>query len=264
MERWNGGKGQGGVQPGLALGVPLGQRVRDPLAQTQLCGAGLALLVTKPFGGSRRGAQHRLPHTFPLPIHPKPLLPTCPSRESRDCALRGHFCNVTPGRRTDPSSRRGSRRVCRRSWCSRRNTPQQIEPQEVPAQVWAPWATEHPMGSTGSSEEPGLSWVLLKRELWGGGQPLSRSYHKHSTSQRLNTSQPPPASEHPGDRATVLGTGVWGTAGSFPVPVPQRLPSARLVPLCHTSEPCPISDSRLWGNGICPPAFGFTPGDGQE
>lgn len=52
------------------------------------------------------------------------------------------------------------------------------------------------MGSTGSSEEPGLSWVLLKRELWGGGQPLSRSYHKPPTSQ------PPPASEHPGDRAT--------------------------------------------------------------
>lgn len=76
--RWNGGKGQGGDRPGLALGVPLGQRVRDPLAQTQLCGAGLALLVTKPFGGSRRGAQHRLPHTFPLPIHPKPLLPAVP------------------------------------------------------------------------------------------------------------------------------------------------------------------------------------------
>lgn len=133
---------------------------------------------------------------------------------------------LTPGRRTDPAPQRGSRRVCRRSWCSRRNTPQQTEPQEVPAQVWAPWATEHPRGSPGSSEEPGLSWVLLKRELWGGGQPLPRSYHKHSTSQ------PPPASEHPGDRATaaVLGTGVWGTAGSFPVPVPQRLPSAPARP----------------------------------
>lgn len=49
--------------------------VWDLLAQTQLCGVGLVLLVTKPFGGSRRGAQRRLPHTFPLPTHPKPLLP---------------------------------------------------------------------------------------------------------------------------------------------------------------------------------------------
>lgn len=94
--RWNGGKGQGGDRPGLALGVPLGQRVRDPLAQTQLCGAGLALPVTKPFGGSRRGAQHRLPHTFPLPIHPKPLLPAVPLQGIPGLCPRGALLQRHP------------------------------------------------------------------------------------------------------------------------------------------------------------------------
>lgn len=192
--RWNGAKGQGGSWTGLGLGVTLGQRVWDLLAQTQLCGVGLVLLVTKPLGGSRRGAQRRLPPTFPLPTHPKPLLPAVPLQGTAGLCPQGTLLQCHP--RQENRSQRGSKRVCRRSWCSQRNTPQQTEPQEVPAQIWALWISEHPMGSTGSSEEPSLSWILLKTkpELWGGGQPLSHSYRRHSTpsSELL-----PASSEHP-------------------------------------------------------------------
>lgn len=55
--------------------------------------------------------------------------------------------------------------------------------------VWATWLSEHPMGSTGSLEEPSLNWILLKTksEFWGGGQPLSHPCPKHLTSQCLST-----------------------------------------------------------------------------
>lgn len=194
-------------------------------------GGGIGPARIEPFGSSRRGTQS-LPHTSPegcdpFPATPNPSWLRCPQGIPALCP-QGTLLQPHPRQENRSQLPAWLQQGLQELLVLTEKFPKAAEPREVPAQGWATWIREHPMGSTGSLEEPGLNWILLKTkgELWGGDQLFPNSYDKHSIFQSLNI----PSFLHPRNSPGTSDSSSAGSSSSFPVPVPQQIPSAPAHP----------------------------------